>query len=176
MWPLMVPLLALAAAWSPDRTREQTVPGREAWEVARRQGFEFYPVLPDARYVLSGPRDGVATRLKLCRLPGLPCDTEAELLAGAMTVLEPRCPGRCARVHTFEMFAGRRLAPGWRVARFELSGGRYSWGREPRYGTANASFALQLEARPGLPVTVTIRSITLVGPADTDWRQAFAAR
>lgn len=170
---LLSSLLTLSGVASSNSLREHDVPGRAAWELARRWGFEFHPLLPHGPYVLSGARDGAATRLKRCVSSGAPCGTEAEVVSGEMSVLAPECPAPCARVHTFRMFAGRQLAPGWRILRYELAGGRRAWVREPRYGTGDASFELRLEARRGEPARVSVRSLVLAGPAGEDWRRAF---
>jgi hypothetical protein len=148
------------------------VRGRDAWEVARREGFEFFPVIPDDRFLLSGARDGADSTLKLCDDARTPCTTEALMVGGKMMVLAPVCRSGCSLTHTFEMFAGRRLTDGWRLARVELAGAA-RWAREPKYDTNDASFAVSVEAREGNPGTASIERITLVGPAGADWRQAF---
>jgi hypothetical protein len=168
---LAVPTLARAQE---DEASSYVVEGREAWEVARRQGFEFFPVIPDDRYLLSGARDGRDTTLKSCPNPRDPCEAEARIEGGQMIVLAPGCDG-CARTHSFEMFAGRRLAAGWRLAHVELTRDA-RWTREPRRDTDDASFAVAVEARGTTPGAASIARITLTGPPDADWRQAFAEK
>jgi hypothetical protein len=172
--PFVLILLAIPAlAWAQeDEARSYVVGGREAWEVAHRQGFEFFPVIPDDRYLLSGARDGRDTTLKSCPNPRDPCEAEARVEGGQMIVLAPGCDG-CARIHAFEMFAGRRLAAGWRLAHVELARDA-RWTREPRYDTDDASFAVTVEARGTTAGAASITRITLLGPPDADWRQAFA--
>lgn len=168
-------LLVFFALQAPGRAQEAgsyVVAGREAWEVARRKGFEFFPVIPDDGYLLSGARDGHDATLKSCPNPRDPCEAEARVEDGQMIVLAPGCDG-CARAHSFEMFAGRRLAPGWRIARIELGGDSGRWEREPVYDSDNASFVVKVEARPGKAAAASIARVTLVGPAGADWRDAF---
>lgn len=151
---------------------EYIIRGGDAWEVARQRGFEFFPVIPDDRFLLAGGRDGVDSTLKSCGDVRAPCTTEARMVGGRMIVLAPRCRDACSLSHTFEMFAGRRLADGWRLARVELAGPA-CWVRKPRYDTNDASFAVCVEARDGSPGTASIERLTLRGPAGTDWRRAF---
>lgn len=151
---------------------EHVVAGGDAWQVARQEGFEFFPVIPDPRFLLAGARDGVDSTLKSCADTRAPCRAEARMVGGEMIVLAPVCSGACSRAHTFEMFAGRRLAAGWRLVRVELAGAA-RWARSPRYDTNDASFAVSVEAREGTPATASIERITLVGPAGADWREAF---
>jgi hypothetical protein len=150
------------------------VDGGRAWEAARGQGFEFFPAIPDDRYILAGPRNGIDTTLKSCSTSHAPCVPEARVLSGEMMVLSPVCEGGCNREHRFEMFAGRRLAPGWRVALVELRDGEGRWAKEPRYDTDDLSFAILLEASRGKPSVAAVPRITLVGPSGADWREAFA--
>lgn len=175
--PLIAALVGAATAAAQDGTAtvaEYAVDGREAWDEARRHGFEFYPVIPDRRFILSGERDGLAAALKACPDPRGVCETEAEVLEGAMHVAPPRCQDSCVRTHVFEMFESRLLAPGWRIARVELAGAGHAWAREPRYGTRDGSFAVRLEARPGAAGAATVERLVLAGPPDADWRRAFA--
>ena len=169
---LLVPLPLLAQDQESAASR-YVVRGREAWDVARRHGFEFFPVIPDDRYLLSGGRDGADATLKACADERAPCTTEAQVVAGEMIVLPPACRDGCARVHAFEMFAGRRLAPGWRIARVELGGESGRWEREPAYDSDDPSFVVRVEARPGKAAAASIARVTLVGPAGADWRDAF---
>ena len=170
---MMVLVLAPLAVRGPAAAGgEHVVAGADAWQVARQEGFEFFPVIPDPGFLLSGARDGVDSTLKSCEDTRAPCRAEARMVGGEMIVLAPVCSGGCSRAHTFEMFAGRRLAAGWRLARVEL-GGAARWTREPRYDTNDASFAVRVEARVGNPATATIERLTLVGPAAADWREAF---
>ena len=172
---MMVLVLAPLAGRGPAAAGgEHVVPGPDAWQVARQEGFEFFPVIPDPGFLLTGARDGVDSTLKSCADTRTPCRAEARMVGGEMIVLAPVCSGECSRVHTFEMFAGRRLAAGWRLARVELAGAA-RWAREPRYDTNDASFAVRVVAREGNPATASVRRLTLVGPAGADWREAFDA-
>ena len=151
---------------------EHVVAGGDAWQVARQEGFEFFPVIPDHGFLLAGARDGVDSTLKSCQDTRAPCRAEARMVGGEMIVLAPVCSGECSRSHTFEMFAGRRLAAGWRLARVELAGAA-RWARKPKYDTNDASFAVSVEAREGNSATASIERLTLVGPAGADWPEAF---
>lgn len=166
-------LLAVAApAFGQPVAEERAVDGREAWEVARRAGFEFYPVLPDEAHILSGRRDGVATSLKACPSPRDPCRTEAEVVQGRLVALP--CDGGCDDP-VFELFGGRPLAPGWSLRRVEVTGGPWRWARPPTYGGRDASFAIRLGPRGGHPLQASVRRVVLAGPPGADWRDAFAA-
>src|SRR5688572_18499733 len=166
---LSVPLSGQA---QPATGAEHVVRGHEAWDVARQLGFEFFPVIPDDRFLLTGARDGVDSTLKSCVDARAPCTPEARIVEGEMIVLAPVCPGECSRAHTFEMFAGPRLAAGWRLRRVELAGAA-RWAREPKYDTSEPSFAVTVETRDGKPAAASVERLILVGPAGADWRQAF---
>jgi len=155
--------------------QEYVVAGREAWEVARRTGFEFSPILPAGPFILTGGRDGVETELKSCPRADGVCQAEARIVDGVLFVLSPPCVGGCSRDHAFQLFASRPLAPGWSLATVELAGTRWWWERAPAYGSRDASFAVRLHAAPGRAGRVKLARITLRGPARADWRQAFAA-
>jgi hypothetical protein len=167
-------LLALIAH-APRATAQEThrVPGPRAWESARRAGFEFHPALPDERYILTGPRDGAATALKLCPSSHEPCVEVARIVGGAIELRPARC-GDCDRAHVFELYAGRPLADGWRIVAVEVQGDGWSWEREPRYGTGDPSFALRVEIAGDAAARVAVAALTLEGPPGADWRAAFA--
>lgn len=169
---LAVLLLSAGARGQSAEEAEYVVDGAEAWAEASRAGFEFYPVIPDDRFILAGPRDGAWTALKSCTETRGPCRTEAQVLEGQLVVLE--CEGGCDRAHEFRLFSGRALAPGWSLREVDLAGGAWSWVRRPSAGSADASFAVRLEPAPGSAATVTVRSIRLAGPPEADWRAAFA--
>lgn len=177
---IRIPALLLAlvgpAAGLPAQTAgdaEYTIDGADAWAEASRLGFEFYPVIPDDRFILAGPRDGAWTALKSCGAPGEPCQTEAQVLDGELVVAE--CEGGCEDAYEFRLFAGRTLAPGWSLRGVELSGAGWSWVRRPRAGSDDASFSIRVERRPAGAAAVSIRSLRLAGPPEADWRAAFAA-
>jgi hypothetical protein len=162
-----------AMAQSTPPATEYDVAGRAAWEEAGRRGFEFFPVIPGDAFILTGERDGAKIALKACPATGGSCAIEAQVLEGEMIVLPPSCEG-CTRHHVFEMFAGRLLAPGWSLKGVQIQGSLPNWVRAPRQGVRDPSFALRLEARAGVSAAAAIERITLLGPPDSDWRQAFA--
>ncbi|HUP21243.1 MAG TPA: hypothetical protein VM778_15000 [Gemmatimonadota bacterium] len=147
------------------------IPGPEAWKTARAAGFEFHPILPDDRYILSGARDGAAATLKSCASSHAPCESEARLVDGEVEILPIDC-GVCERSHVFELYGGRRLADGWRIVDVEIVGRSWSFEREPAYGTADPAFALRVEGPSG---RAAVAAITLEGPEGAAWPAAFAA-
>ena len=149
------------------------VPGTHAWETARRAGFEFHPELPNEGYILTGARDGAATALKACPSSHEPCVEVARIAGGALELQPTRCDD-CERGHVFELYAGRPLADGWRIVAVEVEGAGWSWEREPRYGTADPSFALRVELPADAAARVAVVSLTLEGPPGAEWRAAFA--
>ncbi len=179
MYPLAALLLAAAAhaqdppgdpATRTPATAEYRVPGADAWDAARRAGFEFRPVVPRG-YILSGPPDGVRTTLKACADPLEPCRAEAVVEDGVLKVVAPACADGCTRAHDFELFAGRPLADGWALAAAEVRGDGWSWVRRPT--DDDPRLTLRVVARPDAEGHARIRSITLVGPPGQAWSAAF---
>lgn len=173
----LVAAIALAAVLAPAATaRAQpadpavyVVGGAEAWAEASRAGFEFHPVIPDDRFILSGARDGAWTTLKTCASPIEPCEAEARVTENELVVFG--CPDGCDRIHEFRLFAGRALAPGWRIADVEMTG-PWAWSARPRGD--DPAFAVRVESRGGRTASAVLRSIRLLGPPGADWREAFA--
>lgn len=170
---LLAGLLSVPSLRAQDTTRSYTIPGAEAWDAARRAGFEFHPVIPDDRHLLSGRRDGVATTLKACDSATEPCVVVARIERGALVVVEPDCE-RCERAHDFTLFDGHTLAEGWTVREVRLDGNGWSWVRRPATDTDRLAFTVRVTAASGAEAGVTIDEITLLGPPGADWRDAFA--
>lgn len=174
---LPCPAATQSGATAGAATEEHRVSGREAWDVARRAGFEFGPVGLDERYIVSGPRDGVRTTLKFCDDATRPCRTVARVVEGNPQVDAPTCAAvPCARGYRFALFAGKRLAAGWSFARVEIDGNGWSWDRQPRSGSRDPGFVLQVEARSGAAGSARIRTLVLHGPPGAAWPQAFRVR
>ena len=166
----VVGFLLLAGAPAAAGQETHRVPGAEAWRAARAAGFEFHPVLPDDRFILSGARDGAAATLKSCASSHAPCESEARLVEGAIEILPLDCGG-CERSLVFELYAGRGLAEGWRIVEVEIVGRGWSFEREPARGTADPAFALRVDGPAG---RAAVAALTLEGPAGAPWTEAFA--
>lgn len=151
------------------RLQDYTITGIEAWSTARQYGFQFRPVARDRSERVTRPYDGVNTQL--LGITGLlQSDVRAAVVGGNAVVYKPRS-GTYTR--TIRFFWGRQLASGWRVIDLDVTGTRWAYSRQPGWETADIPFSLSVTATTTTTGSARVRSLTLRGPRNADWRRAF---
>lgn len=170
--PLCDQYLRAAVPTEAGVTMDHTIPGFEAWAVARSTGFTFQPLSYGEGQWVSEPRDGVNTQLLTrIRTPRGSAETVAlaRVAAGTASVTRPASGSR--RVG-FEFFADRHLARDWSVVSVEVVGS-FTWDRAVVAGSRDLSFRVTAASTPGATGSVVIRNVVLRGPLAGRWQDAF---
>jgi hypothetical protein len=148
-----------------------TISGAEAWAVASRLGWKFFP------RGAAGPRDGHRSVAQLH--PNL----DTSLVVGPRMV-QMRTPAgwNVLSENIFFMFADARgqpraFAPGWRLRDVRVAGTNWAWVAPPRHGATTPFFAIKLTGLKATEDSVAeLTSITIEGPSGAqDWRAAFGS-
>jgi hypothetical protein len=149
-----------------------TIPGAEAWAVASRLGWKFFP------RGASGPRDGNRSVAQLH--PNL----DSSLVVGPVMTQMRTPPGwNVFSENVFFMFADargqpRQFAPGWRMRDVRVVGTNWRWAVPSRHGATTPFFAVRITGlKATIDSVVELKSITIEGPPGAqDWRDAFVVR
>jgi murein DD-endopeptidase MepM/ murein hydrolase activator NlpD len=152
-------------------SQDYTIPGINAWNLAKANGFTFQP-LPDApgQWVTT-PNDGVNTLLQVKQgtAPFQTTITLGQVVGGNASTTRP---GSGTRTVKFEFFGGRKLAPGWTVVRVEATG-NYTWERTVTTGGTDLSFRVKTSSTSSTTGTAIIKQIVLRGPDGANPAHAF---
>lgn len=149
--------------------QDYKITGIEAWSTARQHGFQFRPVARNSTEKVTEPYDGVNTQL-LAATSLFEGNLRASVVGGNAVVQKP---GSGTRTRTIRFFWGRHLADGWRVQEISIGGTRWSYSREPGWGTADIPFSLNVTANSTSAGSAYVTSMTLRGPRRSDWTRAF---
>jgi hypothetical protein len=139
--------------------------GKTAWEEARQQGFEFYPV-PKHFLIVTSPRDGVDTRLQDDMPSG--ATVFARVTMGELWAYG----GATGETWTYRLFAGRDLAPGWTI-KFVMPELPAIFAVPPTSDSATPVFELKITVGIFQQLQAPIGLVVLEGPEGADWRDAF---
>lgn len=162
------------------RTKEYKVNGIGAWSEAKKYGFEFFPNAP------RGVRDGGDTRgpsFYTNQPRKIYWQDGAHIVGGVNMILYPAektsiIPGvkknKVESYATFNLFANKRLADGWKIKRMVITGS-YRWEREPRSGgnSAYAKVKLVNYSTSKRATKAQLKEIVLIGPTGKRWQDAF---
>ena len=169
-------LLAMPVHADHERQLHYVVPGDLAWEVASQSGFTFhiqygmcFDELEDAKCVPDGghsaePHDGYNTHLGLARFD-----------SGAMIVERFATRNRDPRSYVFTVFDAKDLADGWELADIEMLGTYVIEEAEFRSDGPSDEpvFKVRIRENRSHQASAKIKTMTLIGPADGQWQDAF---
>ena len=144
--------------------------GQQAWAVASRHGWKFFP--RGARGALDG--NGTTAQMH----PGI----NTSLVRGPL-MQQWRTPAQWTTLsqNVFLMFANasggpKEMAPGWKLLELEVAGQNWRWVSRPAKGASSPFFAIEITGLKG-PAEYSAAEVTrlvLEGPANAkSWQEAF---
>ena len=174
-----ITVCATAQAKSKSDTRLYTVRAEAAYHLAVKKGYRFY-----AENLDRGQRDFDGNMIAgvECAAPTKKesCAGFSEMVNGTWmgisiackdTSTSPSRPVRCS--NRFHLFAGKQLSTGWQLERVEVQNGRVSRQTNP----SDPHIIVDITNPKGSSrAAAVLRSITLRGPINKRWEEAFNAK
>ena len=158
-------------------TKEFKVNGIQAWAEARKNGFQFYP-----EGFRGQNKDGASTSY-FSRRDGGYCTHfdykgSAKIVGGVNMILIPcRSNSMLPPLDSwaiFKIFSNKRLKPGWKVKEVKLTG-NYQWVTKWKANSNSLHSKVKLtnSSHQRNATRAMIKEITLIGPANGKWQDAF---
>ncbi len=156
------------------QTKEYKVIGLHAWSEAKRNGFQFSP-----NSVLNNQNlDGVSTHGKSYLSNHKRCKVGGSQTLGGVNMILNQCGLGMSKVNSyahFRLFWGKQLKAGWKIKDMKITSSAQWTNKKWRSNTRYISTKIKLtnSKNQSSGTTAQLTEITLLGPKNGKWQDAF---